>query len=403
MIKTTLLAAVALMAIGGSAARAEPVTLDFWSVDQDGQYAYGMAKAYEAAHPDIKVNVRRVQFPDMVNDLARAAMTGNVPDIAYVDNPDVALLASRGMLSDLTSSIASDKTIDLANFYPGPRGSAIVNGKVYAVPRGANTLALYYNADLFKAHGLDPDHPPQTWDDLYKDAKTLTDMDNHVYGLAFSAASSEEGTFQFLPWAQMAGGSYDHINTPGAVEALQFWQKLIDEKLASPDTLVRGQYESTGTFNAGNAAMVISGPWELPRMSRDAKFDWRVALLPTKTAGGPRASALGEGTNAIPAKAKHQKEAFAMISFMNARMPTVWNDFGFLPASKVDVPDPKWPQAYKVFARALEDAKVRGPSPDWVKISKPIQTAIQAALTHQTDAKAALDTAQAQIDRVLQK
>ena len=403
MLKSILLAAAATVGLGASLAWAEPITLDFWSVDQDGQYAYGMAKAYEAAHPDIKVNVRRVQFPDMVNDLARAASTGNVPDITYVDNPDVALLASRGVLSDLTAMIAADKSIDMATFYPGPRGAATVNGKVYALPRGANTLALFYNADMFKAHGLDPDHPPQTWDEFAKDAKALTDPAKNVYGLAFSAANSEEGTFQFLPWAQMAGGNYDHINTPGAVEALQFWQKLIDEKIASPDTLVRGQYESTGTFNSGNAAMVISGPWELPRMSRDAKFEWRVALLPTKTVGGPRASALGEGTNAIPVKAKHPKEAFEMISFMNARMPTVWNDFGFLPASKVEVPDPKWPQAYKVFATALEDAKVRGPSPDWVKISKPIQTAIQAALTHQTDAKSALDTAQAQIDRVVKK
>lgn len=400
MLKSTLLAA-AVMATVVPLAQAEPVRLEFWSVDQDGQYAYGMAKAYEAAHPDVTVNVRRVQFPDIVNDLARAASTGNVPDLSYVDNTDVALLATRGVLSDLTGAIAADKTIDMASFYPGPRSAATVDGKVYALPRGANTLALFYNADMFRARGLDPDRPPRTWDELYAAAKALVDPAKNVYGLAFSAINSEEGTFQFLPWVQMAGGSYDHINGPGAVEALQFWQRLVDEKLASPDTLVRGQYESTGTFNAGNAAMAISGPWELPRMSHDAKFDWRVALLPTKTLGGLRASALGEGTNVIPAKAKHPKEAFAMLSFMNARMASVWNDFGFLPAVRVEVPDPKWPAAYKVFSTALEDAKVRGPSADWVKISKPIQTAIQAALTHQVDAKTALDTAQSQIDRVL--
>ena len=402
MLKSTLLAA-AVLATAGSLALADPVRLEFWSVDQDGQYAYSMAKAYEAEHPDVTVNVRRVQFPDIVNDLARAASTGNAPDLSYVDNPDVALLATRGVLGDLTAAIAADKTIDMAKFYPGPRSAATVDGKVYALPRGANTLALYYNADMFRAHGLDPDRPPRTWDELYAAAKALADPAKNVYGLAFSAINSEEGTFQFLPWVQMAGGSYDHVNGPGAVEALQFWQKLIDEKLASPDTLVRGQYESTGTFNAGNAAMAISGPWELPRMSREAKFDWRVALLPTKTAGGPHASALGEGTNVIPARAKHPKEAFAMLSFMNARMPSVWNDFGFLPAARVEVPDPKWPAAFKVFSTALEDAKVRGPSADWVKISKPIQTAVQAALTHQTDAKTALDTAQSQIDRVLKR
>lgn len=402
MLRRALLAALPVV-LAGTMARAEPVALTFWSVDQDGQYAYGMAKAFEAANPDVKVTVRRVQFADLVNDLARAASTGNVPDVSYVDNPDVALLASRGVLTDLTDLITADKTIDMASFYPGPRSAVSFDGRVYAVPRGANTLALYYNADMFKAKGLDPDRPPRTWDELYRYAKTLTDPGKNVYGLTFSATNSEEGTFQFLPWMQMAGGSYDKVNAPGAVEALEFWQKLLDEKLASPDALVRGQYESTGTFNAGNAAMAISGPWELPRMDRDAGFDWRVALLPTKTEGGPRASALGEGANVIPVGAKHPKEAFRMIAFMNQRMPVVWNEFGFLPAAKVAVPDPRWPAAYEVFATAVEDARVRGPNPNWVKISKAIQTAIQSALTHQSDAKTALDTAQAQIDRVLNR
>lgn len=58
---------------------------------------------------------------------------------------------------------------------------------------------------------------------------------------------AEEGTFQFLPWLQMTGGDYTNVNTPGAVEALTFWKKLLDEKLASPDTLIRGQWDSTDT------------------------------------------------------------------------------------------------------------------------------------------------------------
>src|SRR5260370_12862197 len=97
----------------------------------------------------------------------------------------------------------------------------------------------------------------------------------------------------------MTGGDYTDVNTPGGVKALKFWQRLIDEKLASPDTLIRTQYDSTGTFNAGNAAMVISGPWEMPRMSKDAKFDYRVAILPTETAEGRHASALAQAANVI--------------------------------------------------------------------------------------------------------
>jgi multiple sugar transport system substrate-binding protein len=254
---------------------------------------------------------------------------------------------------------------------------------------------------MFKAAGLDPDKPPQTWADLLADARKLADPAKHVYGIAFSAVASEEGTFQFLPWIQMAGGDYNRLNTPDDVKALEFWQTLIDDKLASPDTLVRGQYDSTATFNAGNAAMAISGPWELPRMSQDAKFDFRVALLPTMTQGSPRVSALGEGDNVIMARSKHPKEAFAFLEFLATQMPHVWNDWGFLPVEPVHVDRPKWPTDYAVFLAALKTARVRGPNPNWADISQAIQTAIQSGLTHQTTAQQALDTAQSAVENAV--
>ena len=66
-------------------------------------------------------------------------------------------------------------------------------------------------------------------------------------------------------------------------------------------------------------------------MSKDAKFDYRVAILPTETAGGPHASALGEGDNVILASSKHPKEAFWFVEYLYEQMPRVWNEFGFLP------------------------------------------------------------------------
>lgn len=395
---TSLACATALSFAAASHAEAAHVTLNVWTVDLDNQYMFPLAKQFEALHPDITVHVKHVQFQDINNDLARAGITGNGPDISYIDNPYIDLFRSRGMLLDLAPMIATSKAIDLSTFYPGPISAVKYGDKVYGIPRGANTLALYYNADMFKAAGLDPNKPPQTWAELYADAKKLTNPAKHVYGLAFSAVASEEGTFQFLPWIQMAGGDYNKLDTPGDVKALEFWQKLIDDKLASPDTLVRSQYDSTATFNAGDAAMAISGPWELPRMAQDAKFDYRVALLPTMTPGSVRVSALGEGDNVILAKSAHPKEAFEFIAFLNTQMPAVWNDWGFLPPAKVTVDHPKWPVDYAVFLQALETARVRGPSPHWAEISQAIQTAIQAALTHQATAAQALATAQQAVD-----
>lgn len=380
---------------------AEPVTIDLWTIDRPGEYHYVMADEFMKANPDIKVNVRSVQFEDMVNDLARAVATGDAPDVTYIDNPEVALFASRGLLLDMKPMIGTSTVIKPAEIYPGPLASVSYKDGIYGIPRGANTIALYYNADMFKAVGLDPDVPPATWDALYTDAKLLTQPDKNIYGLAFSAVGTEEGTFQFLPWLQMAGGDFNNVNNAGAAKVLTLWKKFIDEGIASPDTLIRGQWDSTGTFNAGNAAMSISGPWELPRMSEEAKFDYRVALLPAPDATAPRASALGEGDNVILANTDQPEAAFKFVEYMYAQMPRVWNEFGYMPAYPVEVADPKHAAAYAVFVESMKYAKNRGPHAEWPKISKAIQEAIQSTLTGQVPAEQALADAQGKIDAVL--
>jgi multiple sugar transport system substrate-binding protein len=72
-----------------------------------------------------------------------------------------------------------------------------------------------------------------------------------------------------------------------------------------------------------------------------------------------------------------------------------------LPASKVTVENPKNPEIYAVFEESMQYARNRGPHPEWPKISKAIQTAIQSTLTGQASAEDALATAQGEIDAVL--
>ncbi len=335
----------------------------------------------------------------------RAYATGQAPDIIAVDNPEHALFSSRGAFLDLTDMIAKSTVIKPENYFPGPLKSVEWDGKYFGVPKATNTIALYYNKDMFKAKGLDPSKPPQTWDELVEDARKLTDPAKNVYGLAFSAKANEEGTFQFLPWAQMGGGSYEHINADGAVKALGIWKTIMDEKLASPDTLTRGQWDSTGTFNSGNAAMAISGPWELDRMTQEAKFDWGVTLLPVPKEGAERSSAMGDFNWAIFATSKHPAEAFKALEYFASQDDKMFKNFGQLPArSDISIPETGQPlkdAALKVFLEQLKYAKPRGPHPQWPKISKAIQDAIQAALTGQMSPKDALDQAADKIKAVL--
>ncbi|MBB3406765.1 multiple sugar transport system substrate-binding protein [Rhizobium sp. BK316] len=397
--------ALAGVSLFGLSAKAEDVKLTLWSLDKDTQPAPTLVKEFNDQHNGITIEYRLIQFDDVVTEAMRAYATGQAPDIIAVDNPEHALFSSRGAFLDISDMIKNSKVIKPENYFPGPLKSVEWDGKYFGVPKATNTIALYYNKDMFKAKGLDPNKPPQTWDELVEDARKLTDPAKNVYGLAFSAKANEEGTFQFLPWAQMGGGSYEHINADGAVKALEVWKTIMDEKLASPDTLTRGQWDSTGTFNSGNAAMAISGPWELDRMMKEAKFDWGVTLLPVPKEGAERSSAMGDFNWAIFSTTKHPAEAFKALEYFASQDDKMFKNFGQLPArSDISIPETGQPlkdAALKVFLEQLKYAKPRGPHPQWPKISKAIQDAIQAALTGQMSPKDALDQAADKIKAVL--
>lgn len=393
------------LAGGIATARAAPVTLEFWTIDrlEPGQQSFVLAAEFEKKNPDVHIHLKHVDFADISNDTIRAIASGSGPDLATIDNPEVALFASHGGFLDLSPLIAKSNVIDPKRFFPGPLASVSWKRDIYALPRGSNTLALYLDDDLFKAAGLDPSHPPATWGELHADAAKLTNTGRGVYGLAFSAIGNEEGTFQFLPWVQSAGGDYSRLNGPAGVAALTEWQSLIDLKLASHDTLVRTQSDSFQTFVNGNAAMAISGPWELPGLSKGAKFAWSTALLPVEKLGAPHASALGEHTFAILRTSQHPAEAFRFLEYVYSQESRDWNEFGMLPSIRIDQPGtPKWPLAYATFIEEMRYARVRGPDPQWPAISKAIQGAFQSVLTHEASSQAALDDAQSTINQVLQ-
>lgn len=396
--------ALALL-LGAPAAWAQDVTLTLWTESATAPEGV-FAREFSELDNGITIDVREIRFDDLVTETLRAVATRTNPDLIAIDNPDHAAFASRGAFLDITDMAAASEVIDIDKVFPGTRASLTWEGRVYGIPRASNTIALYYNRDMFREAGLDPDDPPETWDELLTAARALTDPDKDVYGLAFSARASEEGTFQFLPWAQMAGGSFDDIDAPGVADALNLWKTILDERLASPDTLTRGQWDSTGTFNGGNAAMAISGPWELGRMAADADFDWAVTLLPVREEGGPRASALGDFNLAIFANTEHPEAAFAFLEYYWSQIDRVWPEFTRLPSVEgvalAPTGDPRIDAAAAVFTEQLGYARNRGPHPDWPKISQHIQRAFQSVLTGQAEAQQALDQAAAEIDAIVE-
>ena len=226
-----------------------------------------------------------------------------------------------------------------------------------------------------------------------------------MYGFGFCATQAEEGVFQWLPFLWQAGGSIDKLDQPEAAAALQYTADMVLHDIASKDVINQSQYEVTNTFMAGNTAIIQGGPWELPRLSKTVKFDWRLAPLPVKDDKQIKADCLGGYDFVVPAGAAQVDGAFQFIESMSN--PEVlnegWKSGRIAPREDVVVQNPLWPQAYATYRGEMAYARPRGPHPQWPDISRPMQTAIQQALTGARSPADALKDAAAKIQPILAK
>jgi multiple sugar transport system substrate-binding protein len=402
---TAATAATALTGAKASAQAAKKVAL--WHIySRDFDMIHLGIRLFNERQKEYVIEPRVIPYVQIVPELVRAIATGSPPDLVTINDPDVASYSSQGQFTDITDRVAKSSRVGAQNFFKGPATSDQWRERRYAVAREVNALCLYINDDLFRAKGLDPEKPPQTWSEVAAAAEKLTDPAARVFGFGFCAHSSEQATFQFLPWLLQAGGSIDKLDQPEATAALQFWTDLVKRGFVSRDVINQQQSEVISTFLAGNVAFAVGGPWELPRFATEAKFKWRVAPLPVKDDKKIRASSLGGFHFAIPKGAKEVDGAFQVIEQMLE--PEIfkqgWNTGGILaPRSDIEIADPQWPQAYKVFREQLKTTVQRGPHPQWASLSKPLQIAIQESLTGTKEPAAALAEAAAKIKPVLAK
>ena len=403
--RNLLLGSTAATLLAGRAARAEAKTVSLWHIyNNPADMIHLGIKKFDEGQGEYRIEERLVPYTQLNPELVRAIATGAPPDLVVINDPDIAGFASQGQLTDLTDRVAASKIIDVSKYFKGPQTSDHWRGRQYSVAREVNTLGLYYNADMFRAKGLDPDKPPATWSEVAEAAGKLVDPAKGVFGLGFCAHQSEQSTFQFLPWLWQSGGSIDKLDQPEAVAALQFWTDMVQQKKTSQDVINQQQSEVVNAFLAGGSAMAVGGPWELPRFGTDAKFEWRVTLLPVKDDKKIHASSLGGFHFAIPKGAQQIDGAFRVIETMSdpALFQQGWGVGGLLaPRTDIEISNPTWPQAYAVYREQMKTAIQRGPHPQWAMLSRPIQMAIQESLTGTKPAQQALQDAAAKIAPVL--
>ena len=243
----------------------------------DAQFWEAFAKTY----PNIKVSRQSLDYNQMLDKLRTAALGKSAPMVARLPILWGAEFAAKGQLMAFSPG---DVGYGEDEFWPGAMKSVTWKGKRYGVPTNNETMALIWNADLFRKAGLDPERPPETWDDLVAYSKLIKDKTGkNGYGMV-ARVNAGNTPFRYMPqlWSY-GGGALDEaaanptytkieVNSAASRRALQASVDMyVRDKSVPVSALTNTQTENQDPFISGNLGMMIAHPAEYAFMVDRAK------------------------------------------------------------------------------------------------------------------------------------
>ena len=315
-------AATSSEASTSTAAAPESVTLKLATWDNTSNNVVTDAvAAFEAANPNIKVEIIDIPSADYTTKLSVMLNGGSDVDAFYIKDGDTAKsLVEKGQLADMSSYIAADG-VNLAD-YNGLAENFSFDGKQYALPARTDFYVMYYNKDLFDAANVAYPTNDWTWTDFEETAKKLTSGEgaNKIYGAAFHTWQAciqnwgvQDGKHTIMDYDT----GYDFFK-PYYEMAL----RMQDEGTVQDyGTLKTGNIHYSGPFAQGTVGMMPMGTWFMSVMIQKVKdgesnVNWGIATLP-HAEGVEAGYTVGSMTPlAINAASAKQDAAWELVKFI---------------------------------------------------------------------------------------
>ncbi|MFA7503173.1 MAG: ABC transporter substrate-binding protein [Burkholderiaceae bacterium] len=370
---------------------------------------------FEKANPDVDVEAIYAGNYDDARTKALAALKAGTPVqtsvLFSIDLHELRDLDVIRPFDDFATS-AEDKAW-LEGFYPALMENGRADGKTWGIPFQRSTIVMYYNKDQFRQAGLDPDQAPRTWAEMRAAAAKLTDQGAADSRWGVMIPSTGYAYWMFGALARQNGqvlmnqaGTQTYFNHPKTVEALDFWASLAKDEVSPKGLVEWGTLRQN--FLEGKTAIMWHSTGNLTAVMKDAKFDVGVAPLPGNAnpgspTGGGNFYLFKSGSEA------EQQAAYRLVKFLTApERSAQWSAAtGYVGVSQASYETAalkdyaaRVPQAL-VARDQLAVATAELSTHQAGRVRKLLDDAIQSVITGQSTAQDALDSAQAQADRVL--
>lgn len=257
-----------------SSASAE-MTIQLWTQeggsDQSLQFIQKMTAAFEATHPDVKIEVVTKDNETIREDYQTSSLADKPPDLVWTVSDHAGPFTTAGLLQPV------DELFDLSVYVDSALEAVQLDGETWGVPvSNGNHLMLMYNKEFVK-------EAPTNTDDLIAVAKELTTGDR--YGLVWNQMEP----FWLVPWLGGFGGSVfaedgitPTLNTPEMIATLTFLHELKYTHKVIP---IESDYAGAETlFKEKKAAMIVNGDWALGQYKEAFGENLGVARIPQVSA-----------------------------------------------------------------------------------------------------------------------
>jgi multiple sugar transport system substrate-binding protein len=389
---------------GGSGGK---VTLNNLFQQQAGYSASdlaGMTKAFEQAHPNIKVNNTLVAYEALHDKIVSAAPAGTY-DVVLGDVIWPAEFGSKGIVKDISSLVTSLST---SQIFPGALVMARYNGKYYGMPWILDTKYMYANGSMLKKAGVAASDL-RTWDGVVSALKQIKSKGLVKYPWLGSWAQAEAVVCDYAQLLGAFGGQFlDSSGKPafqsgGGLKALEFMKMLLDEKLADPASTSSLEADVLKAFAQGHIAMNLNWTFQLagaldPSQSTVSKDDVMIVHTPQGQVGRVAPGCNGGQPVMITTGSKHPNEAWEFIKFITSQHTQNSYVKDSLPIWSAAYNDPAvvkdaGKQLVSVAKTQLPNMILRPQVTNYNSASQALQVEIQNALLGKKTPSAALNSA----------
>ena len=344
-----LLGYLVIGGLSGGGEDNQPVTLTFWGpYDADDVYQ-GIIANYQKLHPNITIEYQQIPFEQYEQKLILALANDSGPDIWMMHN--TWLPKQQQFIQPLPQTPAPGTKTPLFtynDFVNGERGFVDVtiqdltkDRDIYGLPLYVDTLALYYNKDMFNEAGIT--RPPKTYNEFNRDVQLLTKRDgqNHIIqsGAAIGTADNINRASDILMMMMIQSGAVmtNEDNTeatfaraidglPVGEQALQYYTEFSNPSLISPDpTKYRYAWDLTLPYSVDSFSKSVSGTPTAMMFnyshqidiitSRNRGLNFGVAEVPQPD-GAPNGDKMSLATYWAPTVSKKSANTFESWQFL---------------------------------------------------------------------------------------